>query len=210
VGQKRAHTSAYAIAAAAQAAAGSQDDDAEFYLINGRPKRRRALALPRRQHSASADGSMMTMMMDHDGSNNGTAAVPDIGIQYDAAGSRVFVIRRKLNKVNTRPAAATTTVAAYNVDDGNNTNSADGTPTTTTTTASVVTSALVHFGWAPSSRQSNEMYDKVMAYGESSLDVTIEDFELLSECKATATLCPKVQREVGNWDALVKDFVNSL
>jgi hypothetical protein len=216
VGQKRAHTSAYAVAAAAQAAAGSQDDDAEFYLINGRPKRRRALALPRRQYSASAGGSMMTMMMDHDDSNNGTAgtaAVPDIGIQYDAAGSRVFVIRRKLNKVDTPPAAATT-AAADNVDDGNNTNSADGTPTTTTTTttttASVVISALVHFGWAPSSRQSNEMYDKVMAYGESSLDVTIEDFELLSECKATATLCPKAQREVGNWDALVRDFVNSL
>lgn len=157
------------------------------------------------------------MMDHHDGSNNGTAAaaaaaVPNIGIQYDAAGSRVFVIRRKLNKIDTPPAITTTAAAADNVDEGNtntNTNSDDGTPTTSTTT-SVVTSALVHFGWAPTSRQSSEMYDKVMAYGESSLDVTIEDFELLSECKATATLCPKAQREVVNWDALVKDFVTSL
>ena len=220
VGQKRAHTSAYAAsqtAAAAATAGGIQDDDdTEFYLINGRPKRRRALALPRRQYSNSGvDISMMKMMRDQDGSNTNAAAattIPDIGIQYGAAGSRVFVIRRKLNKVDIPVAAAADTVDHSN---NNNNDDDDGTPTaatttTTTTTASVITSALVHFGWAPSSRQSSEMFDKVMAYGESSLDVTIEDFELMSECKATATLCCKAQRQVENWDALVKDFVNSL
>ena len=33
------------------------------------------------------------------------------------------------------------------------------------------TAALVHFGWAPSSRAAHEMYDRVVRYGEGHSDV---------------------------------------
>lgn len=34
--------------------------------------------------------------------------------------------------------------------------------------------ALVHFGWAPSSRAAHEMYDRVVRYSEGSSEVTGE------------------------------------
>ena len=38
----------------------------------------------------------------------------------------------------------------------------------------------------------------------------VEDFELLGECKATATLALRPGAAVGSWDALVRGFVDAL
>lgn len=42
------------------------------------------------------------------------------------------------------------------------------------------------------------------------LQVTVDDFELLSDCKATATLQLRPGARVASWDALVLSFVGSL
>jgi len=151
----------------------------EFYLINGRPKRRRAA-----MHSTFGRGDDH-----HDGSAMAAAMVAaaaahsdahDAAINYQAAGGRVFVMRRKL---------------IANPDDG------------------IVIAALVHFGWAPGARAAHEMFEKVSSYGTRSSAITVEDFELLGDTKATATLTLRTdagQDAPEDWDALVRDFIESL
>ena len=108
------------------------------------------------------------------------AAAADNAINFQAAGGRVFVMRRKLLS--------------------------EGGPAP----QGQVTAALVHFGWAPGSRAAHDMFDKVVAYGNDS--ITVEDFELLGDTKATATLTlrPNAMEIPEDWDALVRGFVDSL
>lgn len=141
----------------------------EFYLINGRPKRRRAAAAA----SAGAVGAYGRVS-----SGDASGPLPDAPINFDAAGGRVFVVRRKLV-----------------VDQA----------------SGGVTAAMVHFGWAPAARAAHEMYDRVVQYTHPRCTVAVEDFELLADTKATATLVLAAgSPEPEDWDALVRHFVASL
>ena len=139
----------------------------QYYLINGRPKRRRHLPVPR-GYAAQKKGEAEPLAVD------GSSSL-DAPLNYNAAGKKCFVIRRKMD-----------------------------------TTGDSRNAALVQFGWAPFSRQANEMYDKVVSYGEGSDEVTVDDFELLGDFKATATLVAKAGVVVTNWDVLVRHFVDTL
>jgi hypothetical protein len=70
--------------------------------------------------------------------------------------------------------------------------------------------ALVQFGWAPGSRPSHDMFGAVARFGEVSQEVTVDDFELLSDCKAAATLQLRPGASIASWDGLVRRFVDSL
>lgn len=146
----------------------------DFYLINGRPKRRRAaMNSTYGRGGMEEDGVALAI-----GANMVAPVVTpqDAAINYQAAGGRVFVMRRKL------------IIAEV---------------------SGTVTAALVHFGWAPGARAAHEMFDKVAGYGSSV--VTVEDFELLGDTKATATLTLQPDAEApADWDAVVRQFVDSL
>jgi len=149
----------------------------EFYLINGRPKRRRAAMNSTFGRGDDQAGSAMAATMVAAAAHNDAQ---DAAINYQAAGGRVFVMRRKL---------------IANPDDG------------------IVIAALVHFGWAPAARAAHEMFEKVSSYGTRSSAITVEDFELLGDTKATATLT--LRTDAGedapeDWDALVRDFIETL
>ncbi|KAL4515468.1 hypothetical protein Ndes2437B_g06907 [Nannochloris sp. 'desiccata'] len=159
--------------------AGSQQapSPGEFYLINGRPKRRRAAMNSTFGRGDDPDGAAMAAAMVAAAAHSDAH---DVAINYQAAGGRVFVMRRKL---------------IANVDDG------------------IVIAALVHFGWAPGARAAHEMFEKVSSYGARSSSITVEDFELLGDTKATATLT--LRADAGedapeDWDALVRDFIETL
>jgi GATA zinc finger len=151
----------------------------EFYLINGRPKRRRAAMNSTfgRGDGDHLEGTAMAAAMVAAAAHSDAH---DAAINYQAAGGRVFVMRRKL---------------ITNLDDG------------------IVIAALVHFGWAPGARAAHEMFEKVSSYGTGSNAITVEDFELLGDTKATATLT--LRADVGedapeDWDLVVCDFIESL
>ncbi|KAL4419538.1 hypothetical protein ABPG77_006869, partial [Micractinium sp. CCAP 211/92] len=159
--------------------------DVEYYLINGRPKRRRTAASSSSGGGAAAAAgagppaplpAAAPAPAPLASGASGEAAAPaagaaaaaaaaagaasvlagaDLPINFEAAGSRVFVVRRKLIK-------------------------AEG--------GDAPTAALVHFGWAPAARCAHQMFGAVARFAEASSQVSVDDFELLSDCRATATL----------------------
>jgi len=178
----------FAAAAAAAAAAASATPPAsananaagtpppgEFYLINGRPKRRRVVGAVAH---GTASGHAVPAAAHHYDHEHSADPPP---INFDAAGSRVFVVRRKLIMGDA--------------------------------STGIVTSALVHFGWAPAARAAHEMYDRVVSYCHPTCEMAVEDFELLADTRATAMLVLKPGNGDGgpeDWDAVVRDFVSTL
>ena len=142
----------------------------EFYFINGRPRRRRQATAP-----ILARYSLTPNYEDMENS-------PGLDIDYDSAGDKVFVIRRKLVMAE---------------DGGKGTEPV---------------SVLVHFGWSSSVRSAHKMYDAIVAYNKTSPSIAIEDFELLGETRAKATLTLKPDGSLleKGWDHAVQNFVNSL
>lgn len=82
-------------AATAGAAQGQAPAEAEFYLINGRPKRRRVGSTG----SLLAASAGLAAAAGAEGEGGGAAGAADAPVNFQAAGSRVFVMRRKLLKV---------------------------------------------------------------------------------------------------------------
>ena len=182
----------------------------DFYLINGRPKRRRA-AMNSTYGGRNGGGGVGGG--DDDGSAVMAAAMVaaaaaaanggggggggmDAAINYEAAGGRVFVMRRKL---------------MFESDPSGGGGVSGANASTASGSSNVAMAALVHFGWAPGTRAAHEMFDKVVGYGTASNAVTVEDFELLGDTKATATLTLRPDAETpDDWDALVRHFVDSL
>lgn len=167
-----------AVALQNQSGGGAQSGE-EFYLINGRPKRRKAGGNFAGRYAAVNEGLMDESTKDSEGGVETAGGVAsDAAIDFAAAGKKVFVVRRKMIKG----------------DDSN-----------------VPTAAMIHFGWSPTARAAHDMYDAVVTYEEGSEVVSVDDFELLSDTKATATLTLKPEAEQPkSWDALVRDFLDSL
>lgn len=223
----------------------------DFYLINGRPKRRRhAAPLPHIIRSTgSADfigikplhSTPIGSFADGGTSNNGSSALygsdgkmegeggsgggddaagggmerrsrgddddgDDDGdmkddctetippVKFESAGKKVFILRRKMLYGDTNREGGETQGAPSSGGSQNQ-----------------HTAALVHFGWAPTARAAHEMYDKVAAYAAQSTLISVEDFEILGETRATATLT--LRRDGGgveDWDAVVSDFAGAL
>jgi hypothetical protein len=194
----RAHQAAMAARVASVAPGSGPDADSEFYLINGRPKRRRA-GPHAVAHAAAAAAAAAGMHVD------AADATADPPINYQSAGARVFVLRRKLLRSEVATPAADSA-------------SPSSTPASTTSAGAAaasetapVVAALVHFGWSPVARAAHEMYGRAAAYGDASPLVSVDDFELMSECKATATLRARPGAATPeSWDSVVRDFVERL
>jgi hypothetical protein len=54
------------------------------------------------------------------------------------------------------------------------------------------------------------MYAAVSRFGEGCGEASVDEFELLGDCKATATLQRRPGAAAPSWDALVRRFVDSL
>eukprot|EP00887_Chlorella_sp_A99_P008234 scaffold12.g8234.t1 len=231
------------LGAAASSGQQQQPADVEFYIINGRPKRRKkgaaaaAAAAPAAHATAqSEDGGAGLGPAAGSGAAHPAAAAADPPINFEAAGDRVFVIRRKLLRAPSIGTAASgsadaTPAAAAAAPGGL------APPSPAPPAEADVVAALVHVGWAPAARAAHQMYERVVAYGEASAQVAgtaparllcsvanathsldppsrppsvVDDFELLGDCKATATLALRPGMAVASWDALVRHFVAQL
>ncbi|GAB4816369.1 hypothetical protein N2152v2_003415 [Parachlorella kessleri] len=165
---------------------GSPPPDVEYYLINGRPKRRRTT-----QGSTQGAALPPSALAAAPSSSNADAGGPVQSELLDTS-----LLQASDPAINYEAGGGRVFVVRRKLVKGEE--------------GDATAAALVHFGWAPSARAAHEMYDKVVQYSEASPDVTVDDYELLTDCKATATLQLRRGREVGSWDALVKDFVDSL
>ena len=184
----------------------------EFYLINGRPKRRRGVqggarttapagadagAVAAGGPAAAAAGGDGTAGAGFEGGGavDGAAPLGDPPINYEAAGNKVFVIRRKLLRAASTgssevaavvasaallappgPVAATPLAGALvgpaaTPADGAVSPLAPPPAAAAAAAAAPVVAALVHFGWAPTVRAAHQMYDRVVRYGEASQEV---------------------------------------
>ena len=268
-----------AVAAAAAAAKASlsaastgletMPTETDYYMLEGRLKRRRTSGAAAAAAALSGDAPPPSLEPPASSGHGGALATGalELGGTHEAAGSSVFVTRRKLLRAPSigsaasgscdpaalSAAAAAAAAAVSSVSPG-------ATQQHQQAQAPVV-GVLVHFGWAPGARGWHEMFGRVASFGEASAEASgarqqpcslapappwppalraaftpgnaahlltlscpphlppfsgglpfsaVDDYQLLSDTTAAATLTLRPGAAVTSWDALVRRFVEAL